>query len=252
MLTIQNLTVHIDNKTILDNISMEFEKGKNYCIIGKNGSGKSSLAMTVMGHPKYEITNWELRIKNEAKQSPADWKLNIDLLSLDPHERAKLGIFVAFQHIPEIKGIKLFEFLKSIYDAKNETTTSFLAFKKIIEPLITELAIDKEFLRRDLNVGFSGGERRKIEILQLKLLQPTYIFLDEIDSGLDVDAFKSVVHMIADLNHTENSFIIITHIFDIIQHVPVDKVYVLEKGKIIQEGDQNIIEKIKKEGFTRW
>ena len=114
-----------------------------------------------------------------------------------------------------------------------------------------ELSIDKEFLRRDLNVGFSGGERRKIEILQLKLLKPKYIFLDEIDSGLDIDAFKSVVRMISDLNHAENSFIIITHIFDIIEHVPVDKVYVLEHGKIVQEGDQNIIEKIKKEGFNQ-
>lgn len=243
MLSLKNLSVEIDEKTILDNISMDFELGKNYCIIGKNGSGKSSLAMTVMGHPKYEITAWSLEIEN--------WKLKIDLSGLTPHERAKLWIFVAFQHIPEIKGIKLFEFLRSIYDAKNDTTTSFLAFKKIIEPLIEELAIDKDFLRRDLNVGFSGGERRKIEILQLKLLQPKYIFLDEIDSGLDIDAFKSVVRMISDLNHSENSFIIITHIFDIIEHVPVDKVYVLEKGKIVQEWDQKIIEKIKKEGFIK-
>jgi Fe-S cluster assembly ATP-binding protein len=239
MLKIENLTVHVENKTILDNVSMKFELGKNYCIIGKNGSGKSSLAMTVMGHYKYEIKNGTIEILKH-------WNIN----NLTPHERAKLGIFVAFQHIPEIKGIKLFEFLRSIYDAKNDTTTSFLAFKKIIEPLIEELAIDKDFLRRDLNVGFSGGERRKIEILQLKLLKPKYIFLDEIDSGLDVDAFKSVVRMISDLNHSENSFIIITHIFDIIEHIPVDKVYVMEKGKIVQEGDQGIIEKIKKEGFT--
>jgi Fe-S cluster assembly ATP-binding protein len=164
--------------------------------------------MTVMGHPKYIIKNWELRIK--------DWKENINLAKSSVHKRAKLWIFVAFQHIPEIKGIKLFEFLRSIYDAQNGTTTSFLAFKKVIEPLIEELTIDKDFLRRDLNVGFSGGERRKIEILQLKLLKPKYIFLDEIDSGLDVNAFKSVIRMISDLNHSENSFIIITHIFDII------------------------------------
>lgn len=241
MLSVKNIIVQIDDKTILDNISMNFELGKNYCIIGKNWSGKSSLAMTIMGHPKYIIKDWELRIK--------DWKKDINLAKLSPHERAKIWIFVAFQHIPEIKWIKLFEFLRSIYDAKNNTTTSFLAFKKIIEPLIQELDIDREFLRRDLNVGFSGGERRKIEILQLKLLQPKYIFLDEIDSGLDIDAFKSVVRMISDLNHSKNSFIIITHIFDIIEHIPVDHVYVLEYGKIIQEWDQKIIKKIKKEGF---
>lgn len=221
---------------------MDFELGKNYCIIGKNGSGKSSLAMTIMGHPKYSITNWELRIEN--------WKLEINLWKLSPHKRAKLWIFVAFQHIPEIKWIKLFEFLKSIYDAKNESNTSFLSFKKIIEPLMKELEINMEFLRRDLNVGFSGGERRKIEILQLKLLEPTYIFLDEIDSGLDIDAFKSVVKMMSKLNHDKNSFIIITHIFDILKHIPVDHVYVMEMGKIVQEGNQKLVDVIKKEGFT--
>ncbi len=249
MLTIKNLSVQVDEKTIIDDISMDFELGKNYCIIGKNGSWKSSLAMTVMGHPKYVITDWELRIMNEKSdiQNPTS---KINIWKLDPHERAKLWIFVAFQHIPEIKGIKLFEFLKSIYDAKNDISTSFLSFKQIIEPLMKELGISMEFLRRDLNVGFSGGERRKIEILQLKLLQPTYIFLDEIDSGLDVDAFKSVVQMIAKFNHKKNSFIIITHLFDILKYIPVDHAYILEKGKIIREGDQKLINTIKKEGFT--
>ena len=262
MLQIKNLSVQIENKIILENISMNFELGKNYCVIGTNGSGKSSLAMTIMGHPKYVITNWELEMEdgeinkdNANKKTPTSKiqhsTFNISLKELDPHERAKLGIFVAFQHIPEIKGIKLFEFLKSIYDAKNESLTSFFAFKKIVDPLITELGIDREFLRRDLNVGFSGGERRKIEILQLKLLEPKYIFLDEIDSGLDVDAFKSVAKMMEKLNHKNNSFIIITHIFDILKHIPVDHVYVLEKGEIVKEWDQELIKKIKKEGFSQ-
>ncbi len=114
-----------------------------------------------------------------------------------------------------------------------------------------ELNINSEFLRRDLNVGFSGGERRKIEVLQLKLLQPKYIFLDEIDSGLDVDAFKSVAKMMSKLNHDKNTFIIITHIFDILKHIPVDNVYVLEEGEIIQKGDQKLVDKIKKEGFSQ-
>ena len=237
MLTVKNLSVQVDDKTILDTISMDFELGKNYCVIGKNGSGKSSLAMAIMGHPKYKIADGDILVDKTS------------IMELNPHERAKIGIFVAFQHIPEIKGIKLFEFLRSIYDAKNESTTSFLAFKKILEPLMQELGISMEFLRRDLNVWFSGGERRKIEILQLKLLEPTYIFLDEIDSGLDVDAFKSVVEMMAKLNHEKNSFIIITHIFDILKYIPVDHVDVLQEGKIIKEGDQKLIEVIKKEGF---
>ncbi len=116
---------------------------------------------------------------------------------------------------------------------------------------MNELAINMEFLRRDLNVGFSGGERRKIEVLQLKLLQPKYIFLDEIDSGLDVDAFKSVVKMMSALNHENNTFIIITHIFDILEYIPVDKVYIMESGKIAEEGDQKLANTIKKQGFNK-
>jgi len=143
MLTLKKLSVHVDNKAILDDVSMTFDLGKNYCIIGKNGSGKSSLVLTIMGHPKYLITNGQLRITNTKDTNSSKAKssfsgrelqitneeipklktqhlaLNIDLSKLDPHERAKLGIFVAFQHIPEIKGIKLFEFLRSIYDTKN-------------------------------------------------------------------------------------------------------------------------------------
>jgi len=149
---------------------MQFAVGKNYCLLGKNGSGKSSLALTVMGHPKYEITEGQILLDGTS------------LKEIPPHERAKLGIFLAFQSIPEIKGVKLFEFLRTIYSAKVGEQITFLAFKKVVEPLIAELAIDRDFLRRDLNVGFSGGERRKIEILQLRLLEPKYIFLDEVDS----------------------------------------------------------------------
>ncbi|MEI7563083.1 MAG: hypothetical protein WCJ39_05390 [bacterium] len=156
---------------------------------------------------------------------------------------------MAFQHIPEIKGVKVFEFLRSIYDAKNESQTSFIQFKKIIEPLIQELQIDKEFLRRDLNVGFSGGERRKIEILQLKLLQPKYIFLDEVDSGLDVDAFRQVATMLQGLSTKDNALIIITHYFTILDYIPVDHVYLMQKGEIIKEGTAKLAQEVKANGF---
>lgn len=241
MLIIKDLSVQIEDKYILKNINLTFELWKNYCILWKNWSWKSSLAMTIMWHPKYQIQNWECIIQN--------WKEKINLLDLKPDERAKLGIFLAFQHIAEIKWIKVFEFLRSIYDAQNNSQTSFIQFKKIIEPLLNELNIDKEFLRRDLNVWFSGGERRKLEILQLKLLKPKYIFLDEIDSWLDVDAFKSVANLIKDLNYTENCFIIITHYFNILDYLPVDHIYVLDKWELTKEWWKEIADQIKNDWF---
>lgn len=243
MLAISNLSVSIEDKQILDNVSLSFELGKNYCLLGKNGSGKSSLAMAVMWHPSYTITSWELRVTSSEGEK-------INVLELDPHERAQLGIFVAFQNIPEIKWVKLFEFLRSIYNATVGQNLSFIQFKKHIVPLCDELKISTEFLRRDVNVGFSGGERRKIEMLQLKLLRPKYIFLDEVDSGLDVDAFRDVAEMIQTLNSPENTFIVITHYFSILNYIPVDTVYVLESGKVIKEGGNEIVEEIKVKGFN--
>lgn len=242
MLLLEKLSIAVENKNIIQDLSLNFELGKNYCLLGKNGSGKSSLAMAIMGHPSYEVTNGKLLVNNGIE--------DIDVLELDPHERAKLGIFVAFQTIPEIKWVKLFEFLRSIYNATLGQNLSFVQFKKHILPLCDALKINTEFLRRDVNVGFSGGERRKIEMLQLKLLNPKYIFLDEVDSGLDVDAFRDVANMIQELNTTENTFIIITHYFTILDYVPVDQVYVLESGKIVKEGDINVAFEIKEKGFN--
>lgn len=241
MLKIKNLNVSVEWKAILKNINLTFEEGKNYCILGKNWSWKSSLATTIMWNPKYTITKGKLEITAGKK--------TIDITAMPPNERAQLGIFLAFQHVPEIKWVKVFEFMKSIYDTKIAKVTSFLEFKKIIEPLLQELNIDKEFLRRDLNVGFSGGERRKMEILQIKLLQPTYIFLDEVDSGLDVDAFTTIAKHISKLNHGKNSFIIITHLFKIIEHLPVDTVYIMQNGEIIKTWDNKLIKQIAKDWF---
>ena len=242
MLIVKNLSVQIESKDILKNINLKFELGKNYCILWKNWSWKSSLAMTIMWHPKYLIQNWECTIYDSKEQ--------INIFDLKPDERSKLWIFLAFQNIPEIKWVKVFEFLRSIYDAQNASQTSFIQFKKIIEPLIEELSIDREFLWRDLNVGFSWWERRKLEILQLKLLKPKYIFLDEIDSWLDVDAFRQVAEMIKWLNSPDNCFIIITHYFTILDYIPVDRVYVLDKWELAQEWLTQIAHKIKEKWFN--
>ena len=238
MLSVNNLSVSVWDREILNQISCDFDLGENYCILWKNGSGKSSLAMTLMWHPKYNVTSWEITL---------DWE---NLLDLSPDKRAKLWIFLAFQNIPEIPWVKLFEFLKWVYDNSVKTTT-FMEFKKIVEPLLDDLQLSKDFLWRDLNVWFSGGERRKLEILQMKLLNPKYIILDEIDSWLDVDAFKVVAEMLKSLSTNENSFIIITHIFTILEYIKIDETIVLEKWKIVEHWGWEIATRIKENWFKK-
>lgn len=237
MLQIKDLSVKIEDKNVLDKITINFQPGKNYCILWKNWSWKSSLALTIMWHPKYEILDGEIYIDSKS------------ILDMEAHERASEWIFLAFQNIPEIKGVKLFEFLRTIYSAKIWENLSFIKFKKIIIQHMEELHIDTEFLWRDLNVGFSWWERRKIEILQLKLLEPKYIFLDEVDSWLDVDAFKSVAQLIQDLNNKDNCFIVITHYFTILDYIPVDHVLVLKDWKMHSQWDKAMAMMIKEHWF---
>lgn len=237
MLQIKDVVVDVEENKVLRWVNLSIQKGKNYCLLGKNGSWKSSLAMTVMWHPSYEVTSWSITL---------DWE---DLLDMEPDERAKAWIFLAFQSIPEVKWVKLFEFLRTIYNSRRDKKESFVSFKRIILPHLDELGIDKEFLWRDLNVWFSGWERRKVEILQLKLLQPTYIFLDEVDSWLDVDAFRSVAWLLKELDSDDNSFIIITHYFSILEYLDVDQVYILKEWDIVKQGWAEIVEEIKSSWF---
>ena len=238
MLSIKNISVSVGEKEILNQISYDFELWKNYCILWKNWSWKSSLAMALMWNPRYEITEWEIVLDGEK------------ISELSPDKRAKLWIFLAFQNIPEISWVKLFEFLKWVYDNAVKTTT-FMEFKKLIEPILEELQLSKDFLWRDLNVGFSGWERRKLEILQMKLLNPKYIILDEIDSWLDVDAFKVVAELLKSMSTKENSFIIITHIFTILDYLNIDETMVLEHGKVVETWWWEIAKRIKESWFKK-
>lgn len=243
MIKIKDLKIWVEEKEILKWVNLEFEKWKNYCLLGKNWSWKSSLSSFLMWHPKYEYISWSIEIDGE------------NLIEMEPNKRSAKWIFLSFQNIPEIKWIKLSEYLRTIYNIslKNEKPDSpdispFI-FKKFVKKYLDELKIEEEFLDRDLNVGFSGWEKRKIEILQMKLIWPKYIILDEIDSGLDLDAFKAVCELLRDLNSKENTFIIITHYFKILEYLDIDKVYVLKKWEIYKEGWNELVEFIKENGY---
>lgn len=246
MLQIKNLTVKIEDKVILNKIQLVFNNWWIYFLLGKNWSGKSSLAQTIAWNSKYQIIEWEIFL---------NWN---NLNSLTPDERSKSGIFLSFQNIPEIPGIKLKEFLRVIYNfsmkARNpdfRDITPFL-FGKFVMQYLESLNIPKTFLDRDLNVGFSGWEKRKIELLQIKLLDPKIIILDEIDSGLDIDAFKIVANELVNIKKPSNTLIFITHNFDLVDYMDVNWVFILEKWELVDSGWKELIDKIKKEWYCEY
>lgn len=243
MIKINDLKVWILEKEILKWVTLDFEIWKNYCLLWKNWSGKSTLASFLMWNPKYKYLSWKIEI---------DWK---DLLSFSSSERSNLGLFLSFQHIPEIVWITLNEYLRTIYNISLKYNNSEIKeispfiFQRFIKKYLLELDINEEFLKRDLNVGFSGWEKRKIEILQMKLIWPKYIILDEIDSWLDLDAFKVVASFLKDISNENNSLIIITHNFKILDYVEVDEVFVIKDWVIVRKGGRELIEEVKERGF---
>lgn len=245
MINIKNLKVKVsgEDKEILNWISVSFELWKNYCLLWKNWSGKSTLSSFLMGHPKYEYVCWDVSIDDK------------DLLEMEPNDRSKSWLFLSFQNVPEIKWIRLVEYLRTIYNVslKNNNPdireVSPFVFKRLIKKHIDELSIDEKFLDRDLNVWFSGWEKRKIEILQMKLIWPKYIILDEIDSWLDLDAFRTIALMLQQLSSENNSLIIITHYFKILDYINVDEVYVMKNGEIIKKWWSDLAKIISEEGF---
>ncbi len=246
MIEIKDLKVWIWEKEILRWVSMSFEKWKNYCLLWKNWSWKSTISSFLMWNPKYELISGEISI---------DWD---DLLEMEPEERSKAGLFLSFQNVPEIKWIKLWEYLRIITNIslKNKDNTakdlSPFIFKRYIKQYLNDLNIDESFLDRDLNVWFSWWEKRKIEILQMKLIWPKYIILDEIDSWLDLDAFRSVASMLKELSNENNSLIIITHYFKILEYVDVDTVYVMKNWEIVKYWDKELASYISNNWFEEF
>jgi len=241
-LLINRLKVCIEDKPILNGVDLVVNVGEIHVIMGPNGSGKSTLAFTLMGHPKYKIFGGEIIF----------WEKDLKNLSAD--KRAKLGMFLAFQYPHEVEGVTLFDFLRVSYDSLykgGEKDLSLKDFRGLAYEKCKLLKIKEEFLERDLNLGFSGGEKKLSEILQLAVLQPKLAILDEIDSGLDIDALKNVCNAINVLKAASPkiSFLLITHYQRILKYVLPDFVHVMKEGKIVKSGDKNLAGELEKVGY---
>ncbi len=241
ILNIKNLKVQINKKYILNNINIKIKYGEIHALIGPNGSGKSSLSLTLAGNKKYKIINGSINFNNK----------NINNLSID--KRAKKGLFISFQNNIEIPGLNnqyfLFQSYNSIIKYNKKKKINFIEFKKKILKYLKKLNFSKKFLQRSLNKGFSGGEKKKNDILQILLLNPKLIILDEIDSGLDILTFKKITKIINNFKKKKKSFLIITHNFEIFNFININKIHILNKGKIIKSGKKNLINIIKKKGY---
>ena len=228
------------DKEILKGINLNINKGEVHVIMGPNGSGKSTLANTILNSPSYEITSGKIKFEGEV------------INNLKTDEIAKKGIFMSFQTPEEVPGISVAHFLKTAKSNISEDKINIYAFSKEVEDNMEKLNINKDYINRDLNVGFSGGEKKKNEILQLLTLNPKLAILDETDSGLDIDAIKTVSKGINLFKNDENAVLIITHSNKILENLNVDYVHILYNGKIILSGDKSLAFDIEKNGYSKY
>ena len=240
MLKIESLYAGVEDKEILHGVNLTVNKGEVHVILGPNGSGKSTLMNVLMGHPKYKVIKGKVTFEEE------------DLISLPVYERARRGLFLSFQSPEEIPGITVENMLRTAKQAVSGEKVKILAFRKELQAAMKELQIDPSYAQRYVNEGFSGGEKKKSEILQLLILQPKLALLDETDSGLDVDAVQIVSNGVAKYHNEENSCLIITHNTQILKYVKVDKVHIFLNGKIVKEGSIELIDEINKEGYSKF
>lgn len=242
MLKINNLFVSVEGKQILNGVSFEVKPKEIHVLMGPNGAGKSSLAMALAGHPLYKF---EIRFsaRNLLKASNSKFEIDgKDMKNLTPDQRAKAGLFVSFQVPPAIPGVKLTNML---HLAKGG---DFSVFYQNLKEKLSELKLDTEFLSRSLNEDFSGGEKKKMEILQALILQPKYIIFDEIDTGLDVDSLQLVAQKIKELSK-KSGVLIITHYQRLLQYLTPDKVWIMKAGKIVLSGGAELARQIEKKGY---
>lgn len=238
LLEIKDLCVKVGDKEILKNINLTINKGETHVILGPNGSGKSTLVNTIMSNPKYEITSGKIFFEGE------------DVTELAADERARRGIFMSFQHPIEVPGISVENFIRTSKAAVDEKQVSVLRFNMDLSKRMKELDMKPEYAARYMNYGFSGGEKKKTEILQMQILNPKLAMLDETDSGLDVDAVRVVAEGIKNFKDDDKSLLIITHHKEIIHNIDPDIVHVIIDGSIAKEGDASLITRVEKEGYA--
>ena len=236
-LEIQNLHVRIEEREILRGLNLTVRKGETHALMGPNGSGKSTLANTIMGNPTYEVTEGKILFDGE------------DLTEADPDERARAGIFMAFQYPATIPGVSVANFLRMAVNAKREEPIKVKEFGKLLGENMELLRIDRAFTSRYLNEGFSGGEKKRAEILQLAMLKPEIAVLDETDSGLDIDALRIVSDGVNALRGPEMGSLIITHYTRILDYVKPDFVHIMLDGRIVREGGPELVTQLEAEGY---
>ena len=242
MLEIKNLKAQIEDKTILNGVNLKVNKGEVHAIMGPNGSGKSTLSSVIAGNEDYEVSSGSITYEGD------------DLLEMAPEERSHRGVFLSFQYPVEIAGLSVSNFIKTAINEKRKAFGQENISAKELLQLFKEkcelLNIDKEYLSRSLNEGFSGGEKKRNEIFQMAMMEPKLSILDETDSGLDIDALKIVANGVNSLKSSSNSIILITHYQRLLNYIVPDFVHILKDGKIVMSGDKSLAQKLEKEGYS--
>ena len=244
ILNIDKLTASIEKKLIIDNFNLNIGEGETHVIMGPNGSGKSTLSKILAGHPSYEVQAGNINFNGQ------------NLLKLAPEVRSHQCLFLAFQYPIEIAGVTNYDFLRIAYNEKQKylqrSELDPLEFMNLVQILLNKLKMRDEFLNRNLNEGFSGGEKKRYEILQMLLLDPKLVILDEIDSGLDIDALRIICENITSNLNKSSSLVVITHYPRILEYLKPDFVHIMIKGQIVQTGGYELVEKLEKAGYSEF
>ncbi|MDG2521772.1 Fe-S cluster assembly ATPase SufC [Caulobacter segnis] len=244
MLKIENLRASVEDKEILKGLTLDVPAGEVHAIMGPNGAGKSTLSYVLSGRGGYEVTDGSATLNGE------------DLLALEPDERAAKGVFLSFQYPLEIPGVPALTFLRTALNAqrkaRGEDEVAAPAFLKLVREKAAELKIDFEMLKRSLNVGFSGGEKKRMEILQMAILQPKLLILDETDSGLDIDALRIVSEGVNAMRAPDRAMLVITHYQRLLDHIKPDRVHVLSAGRIVASGGPELALQLEAEGYDKY